>query len=105
VNKQMFEIAGNHELRGYILKIANEIQPFGAGVPFIKILLHQLKFTPDEATIMNACKYLEGKGLVRMENVCDRVKNISRDIVYITPKGIDVLEGTETVSGVELVGD
>ena len=105
MSKKLIEVAANHELRGYILKLAHETQPLGAGLQFLEIVLHQLKFNITSNDVANACQYLEGKGLVRIERVSNQAREISRDIVHITSKGIDVMEGTETTAGIELVGD
>lgn len=105
MNKKMIEIAKAQELRGYVLRIACEAQPCGAGFQFIEILLGQIKLSANADEIKNAALYLKEKGLVRIESASNEAKGISRDIVHITPKGIDVLEGTEEISGIQLVGD
>jgi hypothetical protein len=105
VNKKMIEIAKTQELRGYVLQIAFEARPCGAGIQLIEIMLRQLKLSANKDNIINAASYLEEKGLVRIDNVKNDAKSISRSIVHITPKGIDVLEGTEEASGIQLAGD
>ena len=49
-----------------------------------------------------ACRYLEGKGLILVKSVKNDVLKINRDIAHIMPDGVDVLEGTKTVEGIEL---
>ena len=47
-------------------------------------------------------KYLAGKELVKSEVVANKALGIKREIVHITSKGIDVLEGTIEVEGIEV---
>ena len=41
---------------------------------------------------------------MRIDTTSNEVLNIRREIAHITPKGIDVLEGTEIINGIELGG-
>ena len=90
-------------LRGLALRFAHLAGSVGAGTDVIKALLKQDGFNLNIGDIQEACGYLEGKGLIRMEHPGNAVLKINRDISYITPKGVDVLEGTVTVEGIELV--
>lgn len=91
-------------LRGLVLGISNQAEPLGAGVDIIQSTLKQHGYNLIKDEILTACNYLQGKGLVRMEHVENEVLKLSRDIAHITPKGVDVLEGTEKIDGIELGG-
>ena len=99
------QIAVNHIVRGLILGISQAAGEGGAGIPIIKAMLAQEGHELKESDILAHCRYLEGKGLVRVENIRNPIQHISRDIAHITPKGIDVLEGTEQVEGIILGGE
>lgn len=99
------QIAVNYIVRGLILGIAHAAGDGGAGVPIIKVMLMQEGHDLKESDILGHCRYLEGKGLVMVENVRNSIQKISRDIAHITPKGVDVLEGTVQVEGILLGGE
>ncbi|MCL2618164.1 MAG: hypothetical protein FWD98_03815 [Defluviitaleaceae bacterium] len=103
MNRRLLETAASHELRGYILKVAQEARPLGASLKLIESVLRQLQFDIEEYDVVNACGYLAGKGLVRITSVSNKTQGISRDIVHLTPEGEDVLDGTCVVDGVEVV--
>jgi hypothetical protein len=63
-------------------------------------LLATYRYTLDE--ISDACKYLEGKQLVETKRAENAVLGINRAISHVTPFGIDVLEGSASVEGIEL---
>jgi hypothetical protein len=99
------QIAKNHVLRGLILGIAYAAMEQGAGIPIIKAMLIQEGHTLKEADILNQCHYLKSKDLVEIESIRNPIQNISRDIVRITSKGIDVMEGITQMDGLALGGE
>lgn len=96
------KLASNELLRGDILKISENAEPLGAGTKIIKSVLSQHGFNVSQDEVRTHCRYLQGKGLIEIEHMENKAAGISRDIVHITPKGIDVLEGREIVTGIEL---
>lgn len=96
------QITEKQVLRGLVLKIAEAAEPLGAGTEVIKAAVGKHGYGASKSDIADCCRYLEGKDLITMEKVENEVLGISRDIAHITSKGVDVLEGTETVSGIEL---
>lgn len=98
------QVAANSIRRGLILKTINESAPLGASIEVVKSVLLQHGHKLDRAETLKQCQYLEGKGLVRIDTTSNEVLNIRREIAHITPKGIDVLEGTEIINGIELGG-
>ena len=97
------QVATNHVLRGLTLGISHAAGNQGASILIIQTMLKQEGYNLNISDIMAICQYLEGKGLIEIENIRNPIQKISRDIIKITPKGIDVLEGTEQVNGLELV--
>ena len=52
--------------------------------------------------ILEACNYLQDKGLVSLKHVRSDELEMERDLAYITAKGIDVMEGTIIEDGIIL---
>ena len=96
------QIAANHIHRGMILKMAREADPLGASVELLRAVIKQHGYNLEKSEIMGMCKYLEGKGLVNISGAKNDALQVSRFIASITPKGIDVLEGTVQIEGIEL---
>jgi len=105
VNSKLIEAASEKVLRGLVLEILSQAEPTGATTELIQAALKPYAHTLTKDAVLSVCHYLKGKGLATTEGVSNDRLNISRVIVHITPKGVDVLEGTESVSGVELAGD
>ena len=105
MNKQLLELARTQELRGNILKIAYEAMPLGAGFTLVKIVLDNLHLDFNEEEIKRAAFYLVEKDLVKIQKVENKQQGIDRDIVSITPLGIDVQDGLSEVAGITLVSD
>jgi len=99
------DVMNNQVLRGMVLEICQQAYPKGASTELIRAALKQQGHVLDGNEATSLCSYLEGKGLVRIVNAKNEVLKINRDIAHITPKGIDVLEGTETADGIALMGD
>lgn len=96
------DIVKKQILRGDILQICNATGKEGAGVKLIISALKSEGVTVTEEDVTDACNYLEGKGLIKMDTLDNRIRGVKWTISYITPKGIDVLEGTTAVEGVEI---
>ena len=93
----------NKILRGLALRIANEANAAGgAGVVLISAVLKQHGYNLEQEKVLGMCKYLQDKGLVNLETIGNDSLKIHRVIAHITAKGIDVLEGTETIDGIIL---
>ena len=88
-----------HIRRGIALKLVAETD---SSVQLAKIFLRQNGYNLEENEIMRIYKYLEGKGLIELCGLDNNSLDISRVIAKITPKGTDVLERTEKISGIEL---
>jgi hypothetical protein len=92
-------------LRGRILTLSQEAAPIGgASIEVLTAALKQQGFSVGKQEITEACDYLSGKGLIRMDNVNNETLGISRSIAHITPEGIDALEGTQHIIGVIIGG-
>ena len=96
------QVATNQVLRGLVLQTINEAK--GAGMELICAVLKQHGYTVDKAEVIIICHYLKGKNLITVDSVGNKGVGIHRDIAYITPQGIDTLEGTLEVDGIELSG-
>ncbi len=96
------EIIGKQVLRGEVLNIVCGAEPYGAGTETIHAFLKKKGYAVDKDGIAALCNYLAGKGLIKIERAENKVLDIKRDIAQITPEGVDVLEGTVTVEGIEL---
>jgi len=81
----------NQEIRGWILRICQRAQPYGASFTVIETTLAEVGFHASLTEIKAHLKYLEEKGYIRMEEI--EKSRIRRRINYVTPKGVDLLEG------------
>lgn len=80
------------ELRGFILTTCRVNYPQGCSEELIFRTVAGMGFAASPAEIRGHIEYLREKGYVRVEEL--RHGAISRVVVYITPKGIDLLEGS-----------
>ena len=81
----------NQEIRGWILRICHRAQPYGASFTVIETTLIEAGFHASLTEIKAHLKYLEEKGYIRMEEI--EKNGVRRRINYVTPKGVDLLEG------------
>jgi len=102
---RLLKVSNEKILRGLILEICEQSGATGASIELIQVALkyHIQSITKEE--VLNTCKYLEGKNLITMNHTENERLKISRDIVYLSSKGQDLLDGTITVDGIQLVGD
>lgn len=101
---RLLDVTQKQVLRGYVLRIADQAEPLGAGIEVIHGALKKEGFAEySKDNIKDASIYLEKKGLVSLTNIKNEVLHIERCVVKITAKGIDIMEGTITEDGIELV--
>lgn len=81
----------NREIRGWVLRICERAQPYGASFTVIETTLMESGFHSSLSEIKAHLQYLERKGYIRMEEV--EVGGVRRRINSITPKGVDLMEG------------
>lgn len=82
------------------MELCGQTGDCGAGIPVMKAALRKFKHDITEQELIMHIGYLEGKGLVRRETVENHRLGIKRCIVFLTPEGIDYLEG----NGPDIVG-
>lgn len=93
----------NNEIRGWILQICHRAGVYGASFRTIETTLLEVDFHASLTEIKGHLKYLEEKGYIRLEVV--KKKGVQRRINYITPNGVDLIEGNiEPDPGVMLNG-
>lgn len=100
MNKIM-DVAEKQIVRREILNILAETDEQGATPKLLKVALMNLGHCVDELDVTKELSYLKNKQLIRMEQVANQALGIRRDIAYITAEGIDFLEGTIQVAGIE----
>lgn len=88
-------------LRGYILRICEAAEPLGAGQEVILGALKREGFSASAEDVRKACGYMQGKGLLELQEIRNDVLGIHRLLAKITPLGIDVLEGNAAVDGIQ----
>ena len=96
----VMDTAKNEIIRKEILELCRETQPCRAGIPVLKAALLKIGCEVSEKDLTAQVEYLKGKGLIRTEEVSNRRLDIHRVIAYLTPEGIDCLEG----NGPDIVG-
>lgn len=99
---KMIDVAERQILRKEILSILAETDEQGATPKLLKVVLMKQGYEVNDLVISLELKYLAGKELVKSEVVANKALGIKREIVHITSKGIDLLEGTIEVEGIEV---
>ena len=99
----MLSITEKQILRGYCLKICDQAEPLGAGIEVIHSALKKSGVIYEKADVLEACRYLEKKNLIVLQHIENKILGIERFIAHITAKGTDVLEGTLSAEGIELI--
>lgn len=82
----------NREIRGWILKICHRAQPYGASFRIIEETLVDVGFHLSLSEIKAQLKYLQHKEYIHYEEL--EKEGIKRRLNWITPKGVDLVEGT-----------
>jgi len=73
------------------LRICERAQPYGASFRVIETTLMEAGFHLSVNEIKAQLKYLKNKGYIHLEEI--EKSGVKRRINYITPKGVDLLEG------------
>lgn len=99
---KLTDVAERQILRKEILNILAETnEQGGATKKLLRVVLEKQGYDISELTIGLELKYLAGKELVQMETISNPTLGIKKEIVHITSKGIDLLEGTIQIEGIE----
>lgn len=85
--------AENEIIRREILELCKEAMPYGAGAKILKAALKKSEYDIPDKEILLHIGYLKGKGLLSTRDVTNDRLGIKRVIAFITPEGIDYLEG------------
>lgn len=86
-------------IRGAILKLLAYQYPWPLDSKVLYFLLDDLKYTVSEAECRSHITYLAEKNLIRIE--VRKTSGVEIEMVYITPKGLDLLDGFIEESGVD----
>jgi len=81
----------NPELRGFILSMCKINFPYGCSEELIDKGVNDNQFAASPAILAGHIEYLKEKGYVRVEKISGG--GLRRTVVFITPQGIDLLEG------------
>lgn len=81
----------NKEIRGWILRILDRFRPDGTSFEVIESVLLDSRFNVTLNELKAHLVYLTEKGYVRLDEI--ERNRVKRRINYITPKGVDLLEG------------
>lgn len=96
----LMNAAENEVIRREILELCKETAPYGAGLPVLKVALRKNDYDVNDKELLTHIEYLKGKKLIRTEEVCNKRMNLHRLIVYLTPEGMDYLDG----NGPDIIG-
>lgn len=89
----VMQTAENEVIRREILELCQMAAPVGAGTTVLKVSLRKEGYELTDQEVSLHAAYLVGKGLLKKEEVRNARLNIKREILFITPEGIDYLEG------------
>lgn len=96
----VMDTAENEVVRREILELCRQMQPYGAGLPALKVAMRKSDYKLDDKELLTHVEYLEGKGLIQTREVDNRRLGIHRVIAQLTPEGTDYLDG----NGPDIVG-
>ena len=100
VNK-LIDLTQKQIIRNEILEILENVGETGASDKVIIGALANQGYKLEKEAVERELAYLKGKELIKTTHVENKRLNISRDVYYITSNGMDVLDGTENVSGLQ----
>ena len=96
---KLTELAEKEIMRKNILEVLEECDDEGASEELITKCLARIGHSCTIDEVKRECSYLKGKELVEINHIENKTLGISRNVIKITSKGIDVLDGTSTVEG------
>ena len=96
---KLVELAEKEIMRKNILEVLEECEDEGASEELIAKCLTRIGHNCSTDEVKRECSYLKGKELVEINHVENKTLGISRNVIKITSKGMDVLDGTSTVEG------
>lgn len=99
MSNKLLELAEKEMLRTEILEICRQSIPLGADEKVLLAVLHKGNLDVTEEQLKEQLYYLQGKKLVEVQEVGNRVLGIRRTIAKITPEGLDVMEGNAEAKG------
>lgn len=99
MNNKVMELAEKEILRQSILEITEQSSD-GASDILIKKALSKTGLKPSLEQLKREISYLEDKGLVSVGHIKNSVLGIERDVIRLTSKGMDVLDGAIEESGI-----
>lgn len=102
MSSKVIDVAERQILRKDILNILAETDNQGASPKLLKVVLEKQGYAVNDMTISLELKYLAGKGLIEVKSIANKALGIKREVAQITSKGIDLLEGTIEVEGIEV---
>ena len=97
------KISDKQLLRGLVLNICQVTGSMGAGLDLIYTALKKEGYVYTKEAIEAACSYLQGRNFITVSEVKNEVLGIHKIIAKITPDGTDLLEGTITAEGIQLM--
>lgn len=96
---KLVELAEKEILRQSILEIIEQSGTDGASGILIKKALSKTGLKPSDEQLKREISYLKNKGLVSVKHIENRTLGIERDMVTLTSKGMDVLDGAVEEAG------
>lgn len=99
MNKVM-ELAEKEMIRKSVLEIAEQSGINGASNVLVKKALAKNGMQLTDEQLARETSYLAGKELITVEHIENKVLEIERDMIKLTPKGMDVLDGVLEVEGI-----
>ncbi len=99
---KIIELAQKQIIRNNILKILDELGDTGASTILLKKGLQTLGIDVRSKDIDTELAYLKGKHVLDIQNIENKVLGIKRDMVKITPLGMDLLDGITQIEGIEI---
>ncbi len=97
---KLVELAEKEIMRKDILEVLEECEDEGASEELIAKCLARSGHSCTTDEVKRECSYLKGKELVEINHIENKTLGISRNVIKITSKGMDVLDGASTVEGV-----
>lgn len=97
---KMINLAEKEIARKEILLLCQEADEVGCSKEVLKTALGKCGLNP-ELNVDMEIRYLEEKGLLRVNRVENKRLGIRREIVFLTAQGMDYLDGTgEDIPGI-----